>query len=62
TGVYELVEVTERLRQAIHDGASERELNVLARELAPSMLDDGWNKAVAGITSLEEVLRVTRAN
>ncbi len=62
TGIYELVTISEALRQSIHDGASERALNDLARKMAPSMLDDGWNKARAGVTSLEEVLRVTRAN
>jgi general secretion pathway protein E len=31
-----------------------------ARTRTPSILDDGWNKCVAGITSAEEVLRVTR--
>jgi general secretion pathway protein E len=62
TGIYELVTVNDALRQAIHDGASERSLADLARQSSPSMLDDGWAKAVAGITSLEEVLRVTRAS
>ena len=61
TGIYELVVINEALRQAIHDGAAERVLHDLARELAPSMLDDGWRKAKAGVTSLEEVLRVTRS-
>ncbi len=61
TGIYELVPVDNRMRTLIHDGASEQALEELARELAPSILEDGWEKARAGITSLEEVLRVTRA-
>jgi len=60
TGIYELVAINEALRQGIHDGASERALNDLARQIAPPMLEDGWNKAIAGVTSLEEVLRVTQ--
>ena len=60
TGLYELVPVTEAMRQLIHDGAAEQRLTELARELAPSMLEDGWRRACAGETSLEEVLRVTR--
>jgi general secretion pathway protein E len=61
TGIYELVTLNEALRQGIHDGASERALSELARQVAPPMLEDGWNKARAGVTSLEEVLRVTQA-
>jgi general secretion pathway protein E len=61
TGIYELVPVNDRMRTLIHDGASEQALEELARELSPSILEDGWEKARAGITSLEEVLRVTRA-
>ena len=60
TGIYELVPVNEAMRQLIHDGAAEARLETLARELGPSMLEDGWAKVLAGITSLEEVLRVTR--
>ncbi|TVQ35482.1 MAG: type II secretion system protein GspE [Wenzhouxiangella sp.] len=61
TGIYELVPVNEAMRQLIHDGAAEARLDALARELGPSMLEDGWTKALSGVTSLEEVLRVTRA-
>jgi len=61
TGIYELVPVNEHMRTLIHDGASEQVLEELGRELAPSILEDGWQKALAGTTSLEEVLRVTRA-
>ncbi len=60
TGIYELVPVNEQMRTLIHDGASEQALEELARELAPSILEDGWQKALDGTTSLEEVLRVTR--
>ena len=31
-----------------------------ARTRSPGILDDGWQKCLAGITSAEEVLRVTR--
>ncbi|MFW5926642.1 MAG: type II secretion system ATPase GspE [Wenzhouxiangella sp.] len=60
TGIYELVPVDESMRKLIHDGASEQALETLARELSPSIFEDGWRKALAGTTSLEEVLRVTR--
>jgi general secretion pathway protein E len=60
SGLYELVLVDEALRQAIHDGAGEAELTRLARQHTPPMIEDGWNKLLAGVTSVEEVLRVTR--
>ncbi|WOX05566.1 type II secretion system ATPase GspE [Microbulbifer pacificus] len=59
-GIYELVPVNERLRQMIHDRASESSLVQEARKLGPSIRDDGMAKVLAGITSLEEVLRVTQ--
>ena len=31
-----------------------------ARTRSPSILDDGWRKCATGMTSSEEVLRVTR--
>jgi general secretion pathway protein E len=48
------------MRRLIHEGASEAELLRQARNRTRSMLDDGWNKVVAGITTADEVLRVTR--
>ena len=60
TGVYEFVPVDEELRRLIHANAAEVEMERHARTRTPSILDDGWLKCVAGITSAEEVLRVTR--
>ena len=60
TGLYEVVIVDEVMRRLIHEGASEAELLRQARNRTRSMLDDGWNKVVAGITTADEVLRVTR--
>ena len=48
------------MRRLIHEGAAEAELERHARTRSPSILDDGWRKCVAGITSSDEVLRVTR--
>ncbi len=44
----------------IHDGASEQDLERYARTLTPGIRDDGLRKVLAGETTLEEVLRVTR--
>ncbi|MCB1554825.1 MAG: type II secretion system ATPase GspE [Xanthomonadales bacterium] len=60
TGLYELVSVDEAMREAIHGGAAESELLRLARRHSKAMLEDGWNKVCAGITSVDEVMRVTR--
>jgi general secretion pathway protein E len=60
TGIYELVAIDETMRRLIHEGASEAELERQARARSASILEDGWRKCVAGMTSSEEVLRVTR--
>jgi general secretion pathway protein E len=60
TGIYELVGVDETMRRLIHEGASEADLERQARSRSPSILEDGWRKCVSGMTSPEEVLRVTR--
>jgi general secretion pathway protein E len=60
TGVYELVPVDEELRTMIHGGAGEQALERYARKLTPSIRQDGRRRVVAGVTSIEEVLRVTR--
>ena len=60
TGIYEYVHVEEELRRLIHASAAEADLERHARLRTPSILEDGWRKCVAGITSAEEVLRVTR--
>src|SRR5690554_3277739 len=50
TGIHELVPVTGAMRGLIHDSAPEQALDDLARQLAPSIFDDGWLKALAGTT------------
>jgi general secretion pathway protein E len=60
TGIFELVVVDAALRRMIHDGAAEHDLEAQARGAGPSMLDDGRRRVLAGDTSVEELLRVTR--
>jgi general secretion pathway protein E len=62
TGIYELVQVDNTMRTMIHDGAGEHEIERYARTLTPSIREDGMHKVLAGITTLEEVVRVTRAD
>lgn len=60
TGIYELVEIDDALRQLIHDGSGEREMTQHARIHAPGIRADGLRRVLDGSTTLEEVLRVTR--
>jgi general secretion pathway protein E len=60
TGIYELISVDDHMRTMIHDGASEQELERYARTSSPGIREDGRRKVLAGETTLEEVLRVTR--
>ena len=61
TGVYELMVVDDTLRALIHNRAAESELHKAAcnNGFVP-MRDDGERLVAEGVTSLEEVLRVTR--
>ncbi len=60
SGIYELVIVDDELQRMIHDGAGEHELNEAARKNTPSIREDGIDKILQGITSIEEVMRVTK--
>jgi general secretion pathway protein E len=60
TGIYELVLFDAALRSLIHNRAAEQEMTRQARLLGPSIRADGMRKVLEGLTSLEEVLRVTR--
>ncbi|MGB1110077.1 MAG: type II secretion system ATPase GspE [Gammaproteobacteria bacterium] len=60
TGIYELVLVNEELVELIHAGAGEQQLNRAARAVSPSILDDGRRRVLAGDTTIDELLRVTR--
>jgi general secretion pathway protein E len=62
TGIYELVEVDETLRNMIYEGRSEHEIEKQARGRSQSIWEDGVRKVLAGQTSVEEVLRVIRAD
>ncbi|MDX1562769.1 MAG: ATPase, T2SS/T4P/T4SS family, partial [Gammaproteobacteria bacterium] len=60
TGIYEVITIDDEMRRMIHDGAGEHELELAARKRSPSIAQDGMRRVLAGETSLEEVLRVTR--
>ena len=61
TGVYEMMVVDDKVRSLIHSRAAESQLFVAAEAAGlRSMREDGQRLIDAGITSAEEVLRVTR--
>jgi general secretion pathway protein E len=62
TGIYELVPVSDAMRTMIHDGGGELEMEKLARQQLPGIREDGWRKVLGGVTSVEEVLRVTQGD
>ncbi|MFG0284603.1 MAG: GspE/PulE family protein [Phycisphaerales bacterium JB039] len=60
-GVYEVMEITSPVRRLIHTGATSQQIREAARrDGSLSLRDEGVMLALAGKTSLEEVLRVTR--
>ena len=59
TGIYELIVVDDTVRQLIHDRVSEQELAGYARRTSPGIRDDGKAKVLAGVTTVQEVLRVS---
>jgi general secretion pathway protein E len=61
TGVYELMVADDAVRSLIHNRAAESELTEAARQGGlRSMREDGDRLVAEGLTSAEEVLRVTR--
>ncbi len=59
-GIFEVLEMDEEIKQAVLDNASSDEIAAIARKNGmTTMMEDGLDKVVKGITTLEEVLRVT---
>ncbi|ESE42214.1 type II secretion system ATPase GspE [Shewanella decolorationis] len=60
TGIHELLLVDDNVRELIHGGRGELAIEKYIRQSVPSIRHDGMSKVLSGITTLEEVLRVTR--
>ena len=61
SGIYEVLEVDAEMEKMISQKASTEEVEKKAREKGMlTMVEDGFIKAVNGITSIEEILRVTK--
>jgi type II secretory ATPase GspE/PulE/Tfp pilus assembly ATPase PilB-like protein len=61
-GLFELLLLTPEMRNAIAGGVAAGRLAELGGAGRMTMLQDGWAKAAAGITTIEEVLRVTQSD
>ena len=62
-GIFEIFKVDDEVRNMINDGLGSPELRKRARELGMrTMREDGVRKVLGGMTSAEEVIRVTMAD
>jgi len=60
-GIFEVLEMTEEIRQLIMKKANSDDIRRTAiTEGMTTMLEDGLSKAIRGITSIEEILRATQ--
>ncbi|MGI2028336.1 type II secretion system ATPase GspE [Endozoicomonas acroporae] len=62
TGIYEVVPIDDRIRRMIQEGCGEQTIADEIHQEVASIQDDGRRAVTKGITSLEEVLRVTLKN
>src|SRR5690606_5721534 len=60
TGIYELLPIDESVRQLVHQDNAEEAILAVARSHVRSIRDDGLQRVQDGVTTLEEVLRVTQ--
>lgn len=62
-GLYELLVTTDAIRQLAHDRASAWEIKQAGlRQGMHTLRQDGWCKVLAGRTTLDEVIRVTKGD
>lgn len=62
-GIYELLVASEEVRELASRRAPSHEIKKAAQRAGMSTLrDDGWTKVLAGDTTVDEVLRVTKAD
>jgi general secretion pathway protein E len=59
-GIYEVISVDDEIRQMIHSGASELDLERYAHTKFQDINTDGRKKILSGMTSMDEVLRTIR--
>ena len=59
TGIYEIIIIDDEVRRMLHRDEGEQAITAYIRKEVKSIAADGFAKVMAGITTLEEVLRVT---
>jgi type IV pilus assembly protein PilB len=60
-GIYEVMEMTSELAPMINDSANASQINAAAIEHGMvTLIEDGFMKAVKAVTTIEEILRVTK--
>jgi type II secretory ATPase GspE/PulE/Tfp pilus assembly ATPase PilB-like protein len=60
-GIYEILEITKNIQDLINKNATGHEIKAGAEaEGMVSIVEDGFAKALQGLTSLEEIMRVTK--
>jgi len=59
-GIYEIIQIDGSMRDAIHSQSSATALEKIARQQTQSIRHNGFEQVKKGLTSLDEVLRVTK--
>ena len=62
-GIYELLKITDEIREMILQRKSAGDIQAAARAKGLKLMrDDGWEKVVKGITTIDEIVRVTKVD
>jgi general secretion pathway protein E len=61
-GVYELIMIDESVRNLIHDNAAEAVIEKAVRQHYPSLRQEAYQLVLTGVTSIEEIIRITSEN
>lgn len=61
TGIFEVLEMTDQIKELLLKRASSGEIMRMAQQQGmTTMVEDGLDKLLQGVTTLEEILRVIR--
>ena len=62
-GIFEMLMITDQLRELIVQRRSATDLQAVARKDGLKLMrEDGWSKVLAGMTTVEEIVRVTKTD
>jgi len=62
TGIFEVIVMNDQLRQMAMENVPSQQIKQEARKYGMRTLrEDGWRKVVMGITTIEEVMRITQS-